>query len=147
MKRKFTKLMAALALLALLVPIGVWGQATDVIDNSATVSFLGNTGTTTWANFSITGDSGAEYYIRSMGTKNTQNALQWNANGFLYMTTSSQGNKLKSVTITTTANKSIGIYAQNTAYSAAPSGTALATLAATASGATYTFDSDYTYLA
>lgn len=150
MKKKFTILItAAFMLLTMMArPMTVWGQATDVINNSATASNLGNTGTTSWAdNFSITGASGAVYYIHSMGTKNTSNALQWNSNGFLYMTTSSEGNKLKSVTITTTANKNIGIYAQNTAYSAAPSGTALATLAATSSGATYTFESDYTFLA
>ena len=82
-----------------------------------------------------------------MGTKDTENALQWNSNGFLYMTKTCSGHRLKSVTITTTANKNIGIYAQTTAYSAAPTGTALSTLAATSEGATYTFESDYTYLA
>ena len=123
-------------------------EVTDVIDNAATSSYLGNTGTTSWGtNFDITGTSGAVYRIHSMGTKNTTNALQWNANGYLYMSKTPEGYKLKSVTITTTANKNIGVYAQNTAYTQAPSGTALSTLAATSSGATYTFTSDYTYLA
>ena len=153
MKRKFTKLFAALALLVCMTPSLVgWGQTrediTDVIDHNATASNLGNTGTTTWAtNFTLTGTSEAEYYIHSMGTKDTENALQWNSNGFLYMTKTCSGHRLKSVTITTTANKNIGIYAQTTAYSAAPTGTALSTLAATSEGATYTFESDYTYLA
>lgn len=122
--------------------------ADDIIDNAATSSNLGNTATSSWAaNFTVTGTSGAQYYIHSMGTKNTSNALQWNANGFLYMTSTCDGYKLKSVTITTTANKNIGIYAQNTAYSAAPSGDALSTLAATSSGATYNFTSEYKFLA
>ena len=150
MKRNFTRILAALALLVgLTIPMGVWGQTmTDVIDHDATVSNLGNTGTSSWAtNFSIEGNSGAVYYIHSMGTKDTQNALQWNTNGFLYMTSTCEGYQLKSVTITTTANKNIGVYAQNTAYSAAPSGAALATLAATSSGATYEFTQAYSYLA
>ena len=147
--KKFYSFLVALMLLG--IPAGMWGQTkadiTDVIDNSTTSSYLGNTATTTWANFTITGTSGAEYYIRSMGTKNTSNALQWNANGYLYMTSTCDGYKLKSITITTTTNKSIGVYAQNSAYSAAPSGSALTTLSATSSGATYNFISDYTYLA
>ncbi len=150
MKRKFTFLIAAaLMLLTMMATTGtMWGQ-TDVIDHDATNSNLGNTGTTSWAtNFSITGTSGAIYYIHSMGTKNTTNALQWNTNGFMNMTTTSTGKKLKSVTITTTANKNINLYASNTAFSTStPSGTALATIAATSSGTTYTFNGDYTYLA
>ena len=122
---------------------------TDVINNSATSSNLGNTGTSSWANeFDITGSvSGVTYHIKSMGTKDTENALQWNANGYLYMKTTLDGYQLKSVTVTTTANKNIGVYAQNTAYSAAPTESALATLAATSSGATYTFTNSYKYLA
>lgn len=152
MKQIISKLFSRVAAVAILATTYAGtmlaAEVTDVIDHSATSSSLGNTGTTAWGtNFSITGTSGAEYYIHSMGTKNTTNALQWNANGFLYMTKTPSGYKLKSVTITTTANKNISVYAQNSAYSAAPSGTALHTLAATSSGTTYTFDSDYSYLA
>ena len=152
MNHNITKLFSRVALVSFLA-VAFAGTAlaadvTDVIDNTATSSQLGNTATSAWVNaFSITGTSGAVYTIRSMGTKNTTNALQFNANGYLYMTTSPSGYKLKSVTITTTANKNIGVYAQNSAYSAAPSGSALSTLAATSSGATYTFTSDYTFLA
>lgn len=152
MKQIISKLfsrVAAVAVLATMVSgTVVAAEVIDVIDNSATSSNLGNTGTSAWATeFSITGTSGAVYSIRSMGTKGTTNALQWNANGYLYMTKTPSGYKLKSVTITTTADKNIGIYAQNSAYSAAPSGTALNTLAATSSGATYSFTSDFSYLA
>lgn len=79
-----------------------------------------------------------------MGTKNTSNALQWNANGFLYATKS--GGTLKSITVTGTSGKSVKIYAQNTAYSANASGTPLYTLSLTGSAATYTFVDNYTYL-
>lgn len=152
MKKILTNLFAKLAMVAVLVGITAttaWGaDVTDVINNAATSSYLGNTATSTWGtNFTITGTSRAEYYIHSMGTKNTTNALQWNSNGFLYMTKSPSGYKLKSVTITTTANKNIGVYAQNSAYSATPSENALNTLAATSSGATYSFTSDYSYIA
>lgn len=128
----------------------VWAaDITDIINNAATSSNLSKTGTTSWATeFDITGGgSGVTYHIKSMGTKDTENALQWNSSGFLYMKTTKDGYQLKSVTVTTTANKNIGVYAQNTAYSAAPSGSALATLAATSNGATYTFTSSYKYLA
>ena len=150
MKRRFTILTAAFALLAFLaIPMGVWGQTTttDVINHDATVGELGSTANNLWKEFNLTGSSGAMYHIRSMGTKDGTEALRWNANGYLYMTRSSEGKKLKSITITTAANKNIGIYASNTAYSSAPSGNALYTLEATSSGATYTFTSDFTYLA
>lgn len=152
MKQIITKLFSRMALIAGLAMAfaesALATDVTDVINNAATSSQLGNTATSSWGNdFDITGTSGAKYYIHSMGTKNTTNALQWNANGYLYMKTAPSGYKLKSVTITTTANKNIGVYAQNNAYSAAPTGSALSTLAATSSGATYTFTSDYTYLA
>ena len=144
----FSRVAAAVVLATAFSGTVLAQDITDVINNAATSSYLGNTATTTWAtDFSITGTSGAVYKIHSMGTKSTSNALQWNSNGFLYMTTAPSGYKLKSVTITTTANKNIGVYAQNSAYSAAPTGTALTTLAATTSGATYTFNSDYSYLA
>ena len=122
----------------------VWADVTDVINNSATSSNLGGTGTTSWAdNFSITGTSGAEYYIHSMGTQNTTNALQWNKNGFLYATKS--GGKLKSITVIGTNGKNLSIYAATSAYSAAPTGTALTTMSLTGSAVTYNFDENSAY--
>lgn len=133
-----------LILVCLLTGAGtMW--ATDVINNSSTSSKLGNTATSSWVDaFDLTLTSGAVVNVRSMGTKSTSNALQWNANGYLYMKTS--GGKLKSVTIKG-ASKTVNVYASNTAYSAAPSGTALGTISVTSTGATYNFTSDYTYLA
>ena len=128
-----------------------WGETvTDVIDNAATSSALSNTGSTSWAtDFTITGTSGAEYKIHSMGTKNsTEIAVQWNSNGYLYATKS--GGILKSVKITTTTNagtKKISVYAANTAYSAQASGTAINSLSATTTGATYAFTDSYSYIA
>ena len=160
MNKLFTKLTTGLVGIALAIGVGIAAgsgkdaarvsgvdDVTDVINNSATSSYLGSTATSTWAtNFSITPTlNSATYYIHSMGTSGTTNALQWNGNGFLYCTNS--GGTLKSVTITTTANKNIALFAQNTAYSAAPSGTALATIAATSSGVKYDFTTDYKYLA
>lgn len=133
-----------LTMLCLLVGVGTsWAE--DVINNSSTSSKLGNTATSSWVDaFDLTLTSGAVVNVRSMGTKSTSNALQWNANGYLYMKTS--GGKLKSVTIKG-ASKTVNVYASNTAYSAAPSGTALGTISVTSSGATYNFTSSYTYLA
>lgn len=79
-----------------------------------------------------------------MGTKNTSNALQWNANGFLYATKS--GGTLVSVTVNGTSGKSVKIFAQNTAYSANASGAALTTLSLTGSAVSYEFQDDYSYL-
>ena len=144
---KHLKTIFACMLMAVLSVGQMW--AADVIDNAATSANCSSTATSSWVtNFSISGTSGAEYYIKTMGTKSTSNALQWNANGFLNQTTS--GGTLKSITIKGTSGKSIDIFAANSAYStSAPTGTAVATLALTgpSSDATYTFTSDYTYFA
>jgi len=80
-----------------------------------------------------------------MGTKNTQNALQWNTNGFLYTTKS--GGKLKSVTFYCSAqNKKMNVYGSSSAYSAKPTGTSLTQITMSSAGATYSFESDYDYL-
>ena len=123
-----------------------WAETvTDVINNSTTSSYLSGTGTTTWAsNFNITCISGAQYYVKSMGTKNTSNALQWNTNGFLYATAS--GGTLKSITVNGTSGKSVKVYAQNSAYSANASGNPLATISLTGSDVTYNFNSNYTFI-
>lgn len=135
----------AFMLLFLLGSLNVWGG--DVIDNAATSTKCSSTATNSWvSDFSITGTSGAEYCIHTMGTKNTSNALQWNKNGFMNQTKS--GGTLKSVTINGTNKKSVKIYAANSAYSTSkPTGTALATLYLTGADVTYTFENDYTYLA
>lgn len=151
MKKRFTFLTAALMLLTMINLPEKALATTDVIDNSATSSNLGSTSTSSWVtNFSITGTSGAVYYIHSMGTNGTTNALQFNKNGFLYMTeTSTNGDKLKSITVTGTSGKSLYIYAQNSAFSAEPTATsaAVTTMSLNGSAVKYTFNSDYTYLA
>lgn len=122
-------------------------EVTDVINRASTQSEIGNTATNTWADFSISGSSGAAYAVHSMGTTGSEtDALRWNANGWLVCTASA--GTIKSITVTTSANKNVGIYAKNSAYSAAaPSGSTIATLAATSTGATYEFTTDYTFFA
>lgn len=121
----------------------------DVIDNAATTtasSEMSTKATSAWVdNFDLTGNSGAVYTIHSMGVKETSNALQWNANGWLYCKTSA--GIVKSVTITTTANKNIYVYGSNTAYSEAPSGDATATISATSQGTKYEFEEEFEYIA
>ena len=122
----------------------------DVINYSATSSQLGEQSTTAYqSNFTITGSTGAQYRIHSMGTGSGV-ALRWNSNGFLYCTSApTSGAKLSSVTITTTADKSIGVYASTSAYSgdAKPTATSLGTVTATSSGATKNITADtYSYI-
>lgn len=135
-----------LLLLALIVGSMNGWALDDTINNAATSSKTGSTATSSWVtDFSINGTSGATYYVHTMGTKKTSNALQWNKNGFLYATKS--GGTLKSVTITGTSGKSINVYASNSKYNAAPSGTALTKMDLTGSAVTYTFTSSYSYIA
>ena len=137
-----------LLLFVLIVGSGsVWAtEVTDVIDNAATSSQLSSTATSAWVNaFTLTGTSGAEYTIRSMGTKDGTHALQWNKNGYLYATKS--GGTVKSITIKSTASKKVDIFAASSAYKAQATGTALTSLTATTDGATYTFEDDYAYIA
>lgn len=118
--------------------------AVDVIDNALTSGNLADVGTTAWADFSVTCSSGAQFVIHSMGTKGNSNALQWNKNGYLYQTVS--GGILKRVTIKGTAKK-VNIFASNEAYSNKASGTAIATLTCSSTGATYNFNDEYKFLA
>ena len=121
------------------------GVVNDTINRSKTESNLGSTATSTWVtDFTITGNTGAIYTIRSMGISGGTHALQWNANGYLYCSSlPTSGGKLKSVKVTTGAAKNVYIYGNATAYSAKAASTSLSTLSATTSGATYTFESDY----
>ena len=123
----------------------VWGDnVNDVIDNVATKTLIGNTGSTSWTDINVTGESGAEYTIHTMGIGSDMKALQWNKNGYLFTTKS--GGKLKSVTIFGAA-KTVNIFASTSAYSEKATGTSLVQLTISSSGATYTFTGDYNYLA
>ena len=145
-KLKFLLIFAALAMA---IPPAWAGTVVDVINRDVTLSTLGSIGNSTWVNpFSVTLNSGAEYTIRSMGLNGLGTpALNWNANGYLYATKS--GGKLKSVTVfgDATATKNVDIFASNTAYSEAPSGTAVKTLKLSDNGTTYEFEDDYTFIA
>ncbi|MBR5676690.1 MAG: endonuclease [Paludibacteraceae bacterium] len=122
------------------------GTVNDTINNAKTTSSLGGTATSTWVSeFTITGNTGAKYTIRSMGINGaTDYAMQWNANGYLYCSQlPTNGGKLKSVTVTAKATKNVTIYGNSTAYTAKATATSCGTLSASTSGATYTFDTDY----
>lgn len=80
-----------------------------------------------------------------MGTKGSTEAIRWNANGYLFA--KSSAGTLKSVSITTTANKTVSVFAQNTPYTSKATGTALTSINATSSGATYNFSNEYTCIA
>ena len=119
------------------------GAVSDVL-NTSNVN-TGSTATNSWTDLTVTGSSGAVYKIHTMGTGDE--AIRWNNNGYLYCSSGpTSGAKLQSVTIITTANKSIGIYGSTTAYSAKATATSCGNLSATSSGATYNFTSDYNYI-
>ncbi len=120
---------------------GSGGSSQDVIDNSATSSYLGGTATSSWAtDFSISGSSGASYTIHSMGTTGTSNGLQWNSNGFLYSTVS--GGTITGVSAIMTSGKSVEVFGSNSAFSGNSGGTSIGTISGTNSLSTnagYTF--------
>ena len=120
---------------------GSGGSSQDVIDNSATSSYLGGTATNSWVtDFSISGSSGASYTIHSMGTNGTSNGLQWNSNGFLYSTVS--GGTITGVSAVMTSGKSVEVYGSNSAFSGNSGGTSIGTISGTNSLSTnagYTF--------
>lgn len=122
----------------------MWAE--DVIDKNATSSLIGSTSSTGWISINVTGTSGAQYNIRTMGTSETDYAVSWNGNGYLVTTTSSKN--LKSVTVN--AEKTVNVYASNDAYTSgtAPTGSVLASLESnTTDGTKYDFTASYKYLA
>ena len=144
------KLLIFFAALALASPPAWAGTVTDVIDRDATATLIGDTGGSSWINITVTGQSGTEYFIRTMGVSaSNTNALNWNKNGYLYSKQS--GGRLKSVKVSGdgSTNKSVDIHAANTAYTGFPSDAAIATVKATDNGTKYEFDenSNYTFIA
>ena len=117
---------------------------TDVINKDVTSSLVGATGQSSWTDITITGTSGAEYVIHTMGLTEDNYAIRWNKNGYLYA--SKSGGKVKSVTITG-VSKSVDIYASNSAYSAKATATKITSLTASETGATYEFTTDYAFIA
>ena len=121
---------------------------TDTITNSDTSSLIGSTGATTWTDITVTGSTGAVYKIHTMGLNGTTNAFRWNKNGYLYVSTNPGSKyKIKSISVTTGANKSLDMYGSATAYTGKASSTKDGSLTATSSGATYTYNTQYAYAA
>ena len=154
MKRRFTILTAALALLlSLAIPMGMWGQSKANITDHMTASVLPatNTNYTAFNGVSLTSD--AVYAGKS--AKSTNGAIQLRSSGSdcgIVSTTS--GGKIKSVKITVeSGNKTIDVYGNNTAYTNANDlyatsgnsnqGTKLGSLTSTG---TITVSGDYAYV-
>lgn len=135
-----------LCTLLLMAVAGVsWADTvTDVINKDVTSSLVGETGQTAWTDITLQGTSGAEYVIHTMGLTTDDYAIRWNKNGYLYA--SKSGGKVKSITITG-ASKSVDIYASNSAYSAKATATKITSLTASETGATYEFETDYSFVA
>lgn len=117
----------------------------DVLTKSNIPSAAVGSGTTAWGTASTVSDyTGAAYTVRFMGVESSSSIGRLNdsVNGYIYTSTIPTGMKLKSVSISSmTANKTVGVYAQTTAYTAAPSdkSTALGTI--TPNSLSYSFAS------
>ena len=118
----------------------------DNITYSKTAGIRGTT-TSAWGTAgSVTDSTGATYFLNSMGVSSTSSAVRWNANGYLYTTSVPATLKLASISIASiTSGKTINVYASNSAYSEAPSDSALGSLSE--NSLSYTFESSYKYIA
>ena len=123
MKRRFTILTAALALLTFLaVPMGMWGQTRTTVTDQMTHADLAATGSS-YADFSnVSLESDAVYAGNSAREyANSQYNIQLrsrNSNSGIVTTTS--GGNIVSITITVAhGTNTIDIYGKNTAYSSA----------------------------
>lgn len=123
---------------------------TDIINTSVVASAsdeVSTTATSSWvSDFDISGtNTAAVYRVHTMGTKDTEDALRFNANGFLNTTTS--GGVAKKITITG-ANKAYSIYGGSSSFGTTkPSGTATGTLTVSNGTGSYEFTSEYEYIA
>ena len=123
------------------------GDVTDVINKAlvdAANSSIAGGSNGTWYTTTVDGsNSEARYFIRTMGRNNTNTyAIRWNSNGYLYCSTApTSGLKLKSITATTTSNKSLNLYGSTSVYDAQATATSLGSLSATSSGVTYSLTS------
>ena len=120
MKRRFTILTAALALLTFLaVPMGMWGQTrTDVTDHMTASNLVATT--TTYKDFSnVSLTSNAVYAGNS--AKSSDGYIQLRSSGSTSgIVSTTSGGKIKSITITVgSGNKRIDVYGKNTAYTGA----------------------------
>lgn len=121
----------------------------DVLTSSVIPAAAVGSSTSSWGTASTFSDyTGAVYTGRFMGVNSSSfiGRLNDSTNGYIYTSTVPSNMKLKSVTIESmTASKTVGVYAQSGAYTAAPSdkSTALGTI--TPSSLTYEFDSESNY--
>ena len=150
MKRRFTILTAALALLTFLaVPMGMWGQTRETVTDNMTASSLAATGSTytDFSNVSLT--STAVYAGQS--AKDSSGNIQLrskNSNSGIVSTTS--GGSITSIVINVgSGSNTIDVYGSNSAYTSASDlygnnqGTKLGSLTATG---TITVEGNYAYV-
>ena len=123
MKRKITKLMAALALLvAFALPATGWGQTTTEVTDVLNLAFTGVSGGTNYVNWSgKTSNSEAVYAGNSAGDNQSIQLRSANSNSGIVTTAS--GGTVTKVTVTwnsnTTSERTLNVYGKNTAYTAA----------------------------
>lgn len=151
MKRKFTLLIAALALLTMIVQPGrAWGQTRANVTDHMTASDLAATSSnyTSFSNVSLTSDAVYAGQSAKDGNGNIQLRSK-NSNSGIISTTS--GGTIKSITITVgSGTNTIDVYGSNTAYTSAgdlfnssTQGTKLGSVSATG---TITVTDDYEYV-
>lgn len=123
----------------------------DVINSSVVPAAAIGSGTSSWGTATTFSDyTGAIYTGRFMGPSGSSyiGRLNDSNNGGVYTSTVPNGMRIKSISISAiAASKSVGVYAQNTAYTGFPSdkGAALTTL--TPNNLSYTFEDEYRAIA
>ena len=151
MKRRFTILTAALALLTFLaVPMGMRGQTKATVTDNMTASALAATGTsyTAFSNVSLTSDA---VYAGKSALNNNANIQLRSSGSDCGIVTTVSGGKIKSITINVASgSNTIDVYGKNTAYTGAAQlynatnqGTKLGSVSSTG---TITVSGDYEYV-
>ncbi len=123
MNKKFTKLMAALALLAFLAPATLgWGQTRTEVTDVMNQTWTGITGTSYTEKTELAGSaSDAVYTVQCAGGNNSIQLRSSNNNSGIVSTTS--GGTVTKVTVTWNSNtangRTLNVYGKGSAYSAA----------------------------
>ena len=122
MNKKFTKLIAAIALLTFLIPFTGWGQTRTEVTDVMNQSWTGVTGTSYTEKTDLAGSaSDAVYTVQCAGGNNSIQLRSNNNNSGIVSTTS--GGTVTKVTVTwnssTSNGRTLNVYGKSSAYSAA----------------------------
>ena len=123
--------------------------SSDIIDKDATYGDLGTSSDSTWVDSFGVSLTNANYTIKSMGTKNTNNALKWNAsdNSYLYSTSNKNDTVILSIDVVAASSKTINVYLSNSPYSSnSKSGAETGTISTSSGTGSYTPTGDYKYV-